>query len=233
MNKKGIRFTAKERQWKREEAAKAYSQGATIAQTAARVGCSPATASNLLHEAGVTMHFPSRSAAPLPEGLLTAKQAAALIGIGHSSLNVLRHRGNGPPAAERPPGAHGNYTYYWRAEVERWLSDRAERGLQRRREAVKRRAKGQLEQTRSVFNYELDWPALMRAVDSRRRAEDLTWGSVCRGAGVDPGHMSRIRNGYEPASGLGTFARLAFWACDTLPDEVKRFTRPAKPSANS
>jgi hypothetical protein len=220
LNPQGKTFTPEERSKKQAEVVAVYAEGATVAETAARVGCSQNTVRNYLVEAGVQI---SRYTKTLPEGYLTGAEAAALVGVGAQSLAAMHHRGDGPPRTERPPGAHGYYSYYLRSDVEQWLQGRAERRAQRVQKMVAERERKR--KVLAVPGCDLDWPALLRAVDDKRTAEGLTWGNICHATGVDPGHISRIRKGYEPPSGLGAFVRLAFWVCGTVPDEITRFTR--------
>lgn len=231
VNKQGKRFTPEEREKKSAAVVEAYVDGAALEEAAERADCSTTSARLFLAEAGIPMRK-GHGKTELPEGMLTAKEAAALIGIGTLSLAAMHHRGDGPPRAERPKDAHQYYTYYWQADIEQWLRDRAERRLERLRHKEEEKRAQRAKMAANVApDYSLDWEALLQAVDAKRDELGFTWAAVCRLTGVDPGHMSRMRNGLVPASGIGTFARLAFWVAGTLPDEIKRFTRASEATA--
>lgn len=219
MNPKGIRFTPEQRNKMREEAVKAYTGGAAISQVAEMVGCSAGTVQLFLAESGVQLRPRNHHRIELPEGMLTSPEAAALIGIGHPSFNAMRHRGDGPPQAERPAGAHGHYTYYWRGDVEQWMAERAERQAARARRIERNR---ELRAAPPAMSHAPDWAALLADVDSKRKAEGLTWDSVCRLSSASPFQVSRLRNGLAGKS-WGTFFRLLSWLQGGMPDPVRKY----------
>lgn len=216
------RLTPKQRETKRVWAAAMYKSGLPTAKIAERLGCSPGTARFLLLEAGVTLRSAGGHRVGLPDGMLTSDETAELMEVGRGSLAAMRHRGEGPPTADRPAGAHGHYVYYWRDDVEKWVAGRAESRIQRIQEHAEAR---QAQRESPVPRLLLDWPALLEAVDVKRAQLEMSWQGVSRATGVDASVISRIRSGREPAKGLSSFTRLAFWVCGYIPEELKRFTR--------
>ena len=219
MNPKAIRFTPEQRDEMRTEAIKVYADGATVAETAETVGCSVATVRNFLLESGVEPRPTKHHLIDLPEGMLTSPQAAALIGVGHASFNTMQNKGYGPPRAERPQGAHSNYAYYWRGDVEQWLKERGERRLERLRRAERNQ---ELRAAPVAFKHTPDWTALLADVDVKRAAEGLSWDSVCRLSSVNPSQLSRLRNGHAGSS-WGTFFRVLSWLEGGMPEPVRKY----------
>lgn len=222
VNTLGIRFTPEEREEKRAEAANLYTAGHAIKDIAEVLGCAYATVSVLLKESGVERRAPQ--AAALPEGMITATEAAELAGMSRAAFTTLRHRDEGPPLADRPAGAHGYYTYYWRKDVEDWLGRREQRRQeillrQTRRAEARRRAL----ENRNRDHYVPDWAGLMEAVDCKRVGDGLSWEEVAMTVCVDPGQMSRLKNGAVPPQGWNLYFRLCAWVQDGLPPELEGY----------
>ena len=219
MNPKAIRFTPEQREEMRTRTVKAYAGGATFAEVAKKLGCSFGTVRNLLLESDVELRPHNPHPTDLPEGMLTSTEAAALIGIGRASFLAMQHQGYGPPRAERPEGAHGRYTYYWRTDVEQWLKERADRRLERVRRAEHHR---ELLAARPGPKHTADWAALFADVDAKRQAEGMSWEMVARLSNVNASQISRLRNG-QAGNNWGTFLRILAWLEDGLPDPLRKY----------
>lgn len=229
MNPKAIRFTPQQREELRAEAIKAYAEGATFAEAAKKLGCSFGTVRNLLLESDVELRPRNAHPIDLPEGMLTSTEAAALIGIGRASFLAMQHKGYGPPRAERPQGAHGHYTYYWRTDVEQWLQDRAERRLERVRRAEHNR---ELRAVRPAPKHIPDWASLFADVDAKRQAEGMSWEMVARLSNVNASQISRLRNG-QAGNNWGTFLRLLAWLEDGMPEPLRKYVTDVPATARS
>ncbi|MEU9470483.1 helix-turn-helix domain-containing protein [Streptomyces avermitilis] len=219
MNPNAIRFTPERREELRIAAVNSYSEGATIAETAEKIGCSDASVRNLLREAGVALRPPVPRSSALPEGMLTTAEAAALIGVGHATFNTMQHQGVGPARAERPAGVRGNYRCYWRSDVEEWIRERSEQRLQRARRIERNK---EIRQAPPAVEHSPNWDALLAAVEERRIADGLSWNSVACLSGTHPSQLSRLRNGRVKAS-WNTFFQLLAWLDGGMPEPVRKY----------
>jgi transcriptional regulator with XRE-family HTH domain len=230
-NLKGIRFATEKREEMRTKTLNLYADGYTMQAIAKIMGCAHATVSLLLKESGVGTR-PHDAA--LPEGMISAKDAAEVAGIGHPTFNALRHRGEGPPCAERPDGAHGHYTYYWRKDVERWVREREarkrDRGLRQRLTAE---ARQKARESQPLYHYVPDWDALMEAVDLKRVEDGLKWEEIAIAACLDPAQMSRFKNGRHAARAWNSYFRLWAWVNGGLPPELDGYVLPAATSGEA
>lgn len=231
MNRNAIRFTAEQRLELRSAAAQTYGEGASIAETAEKIGCSDASVRNLLREAGVVLRPPVARDPDLPEGMLTTAQTAALIGVGRATLNTMHHQGVGPARAERPAGVlRGNHRYYWQSDVEKWLKERSEQRLRRARQIERNK---EISQAPPAVEHSPNWDALLAAVDERRIADGLSWNSVACLSGTHPSQISRLRNRQRQGS-WSTFFQLIAWLDGGMPEPVRKYlteTPTADPAA--
>lgn len=226
VNPSGVRFTSEQRGKLRLAAVKRYTEGASVKEVAETIGCSAATVTKFLVESATPLRPSRGQRVDLPDGMLTTAQAAALIGVSAQSLNAMHYRGDSPPRAETPIGAHSYYGHYWRTDVDQWLTDRANRRLERAR--TRETAKG--EHARALAanltpEHAPNWELLVAACDARREAGQLSWADVSHLTGVDASQISRIRSGRAPAKAAGSFFRLALWALGSVPVELKPFMR--------
>lgn len=226
-NRGGVRFTEEQRERMRAKAVKLYLGGASLQESAEMVGCSAASVAKFLAQSGTPRRPRGDRRDRLPDGMLTTAEAAALIGVSASSLNAMHHRGDCPPRTEAPEGAHRYYAVYWRSDVEKWLAERAKRRLER----VRKNKSAKEEHARALAANVVpgrapDWKALLASCDAKRAANGFNWNDVGRMAGVDPGHISRIRNGDTPEKAVTAFFRLSIWALGSLPDGLGRFLLP-------
>ncbi|MDI9887336.1 helix-turn-helix domain-containing protein [Streptomyces sp. HNM0645] len=219
MNFNGTRFTPEQRDELRAKAIEMYADSATMTEIADALGCSVGTVRNFLNESDVELRPRGSHPIDLPDGMLTSTEAAALIGIGRGSFLALQHKGYGPPRAESPQGAHGHYTYYWRKDVELWLSERAERRLERARRAERTR---ELSSIRPTSRHIPNWSNLFAEVDAKRETEGLTWDLVSRMSGVNPSQISRLRNG-QTGNNWGTFLRILSWLEGGMPEPLRKY----------